>query len=150
VRVEGERRFEGAREVIWGLLLDPEVIAKTVPGTQAMTRVAPDRYQGTMRVGVGSLVAAEFDLTVTLADVVEPERYRMRIEGLGRLGFTRGDAWVRLEPDGGGTVMHFRSDLEIGGKIAAVGQRLLDSVGRMLAKQGLEAMEREVERRLRV
>jgi uncharacterized protein len=150
VIVEGEHRFEGATEAIWGLLLDPEVIAKTVPGTQAMTRVAPDRYQGKMRVGVGPLVAAEFDLTVTLADVVEPERYRMRIEGLGRLGFTRGNAWVRLEPDGGGTVMHFRSELEIGGKIAAVGQRLLDSVGRMLAKQGLEAMEREVEKRLRV
>ena len=147
--VEGGHRFEGPREAVWGLLLDPEVIAKTVPGTQAMTRVGPGRYQGTMRVGVGPLVAAEFDVTVSLADVVEPERYTMRIEGLGRLGFTRGNAWVRLEPDGGGTLMYVRSDLEVGGKIAAVGQRLLDSVGRMLAKQGLEAMAREVEKRLR-
>lgn len=146
--VAGEHRFEGPREAVWGLLLDPEVIAKTVPGTHAMTRVAPDRYQGKMRVGIGPLVAAEFDLTVTLADVVEPERYTMRIEGLGRLGFTRGHAWVRLEPDGGGSLMRFRSDLEVGGRIAAVGRRLLDSVGRVLAKQGLEAMAREVEKRL--
>lgn len=148
--LEGAHDFAGTREGVWKALLDPEVIARTVPGTRQMVRVAPERYEGTMRIGIGPLVAAEFDVTVTLADVLEPERYTMRIEGLGRLGFIRGGAWVHLETNGAGTLMRFKTDLEIGGKIAAVGQRLLTSVSHLLAKQGLEAMEREVEKRLGV
>jgi uncharacterized protein len=148
VIVEGEHRFAGSREAVWQLLLDPEVIAKTVPGTQAMALVAAGRYEGKMRVGLGPLVAAEFDVTVTLADVVEPERYTMRIEGLGRLGRISGSTLVRLEAEAAGTLLRFRGNLEVGGRVAALGQRLLDSVSRVLAKQGLEAMEREVERRL--
>ncbi len=147
--VEGRRVFAGSREAVWSLLLDPAVVAKTMPGTQAMTLVEPGHYRGKMRVGFGPLVA-EFDVTVVLEDVVEPERYTMRIEGLGRLGHTRGSARVRLEADGTGTLLDFRGDLEVGGTIAALGQRLLDSVSGALARQGLEAMEREVERRLRV
>lgn len=146
--VEGRHAFPGARDVIWGLLLDPAVIAKTMPGTEAMVRAAPDRYEGKMRVGVGAITAAEFDVAVTLADVVEPERYTMQIDGRGRFGFTRGSAEVRLEADGAGTVMHFKADLQVGGKIAAVGQRLLDSISKLMTKQGLDALAREVEARL--
>ena len=145
--VEGQREFAGTREAVWRLLLDPAVVAKTVPGTQAMVLVEPGHYRGRMRVGLGPLVA-EFDLTVLLEDVVEPERYTMRIAGLGRLGYTRGSARVSLATNGAGTMLRFQGDVEVGGTIAALGQRLLDSVSGALARQGLEAMEREVERRL--
>ena len=147
--VEGEHTFAGAREAVWSLLLDPEVIAKTMPGTQAMVLVAPGRYEGKMRVGVGDLLAADFDLAVTLADVVAPERYTMLIGGRGRLGVMRGQARISLEENGAATVMRFKTEVEVGGKIAALGQHLLDSVSRLLAKQGLEALAREVVKRLR-
>lgn len=146
--VEGRYEFPGAREVIWGLLLDPTVIAKTMPGTETMTRVAPERYEGKMRIGVGAITAAEFDVVVTLTEVVEPERYTMQIDGRGRFGFTRGSARVWLDANGTGTVMRFKGDLQVGGKIAAVGQRLLDSISRLMTKQGLEALAREVNGRL--
>ena len=81
------------------------------------------------------------------SDPVPPERYRMVIEGRGRFGFTRGNAAVTLAEDGAGTAMHYQADLQIGGKIAAVGQRLLDTVSKMMLRQGLEAMTREMERR---
>ncbi|HXY68144.1 MAG TPA: carbon monoxide dehydrogenase subunit G [Gemmatimonadales bacterium] len=146
--VEGDYTFAGTREAVWEALLDPEVIAHTMPGTQEMVRVAPDRYEGRMRVGVGAITAAEFQLAVQLVDVVPPERYTMEIDGRGRFGFTRGTATVNLSPDGAGTVMRFRADMQVGGKIAAVGQRLLDSVSKMMTKQGLEALAAEVKRRL--
>jgi carbon monoxide dehydrogenase subunit G len=150
VIVEGDYTFPAAREVIWGLLLDPEVIAKTMPGTHVLTRVAEDRFEGKMRVGIGSITAAEFELSVTLADVVAPERYTMQIDGRGRFGFTRGSAEVSLAPDGtsASTVMHFKADMQVGGKIAGLGQRLLDSVSKMMTRQGLEALSRELNRRL--
>lgn len=148
--VEATYAFSGARETVWGMLLDPALIEKTMPGVQHMVRVADGRYRGRMRVGVGSLLSAELDLGVTLVDVVAPERYTMLIDGRGRLAFTRGRAEVRLAPGGeaGGTVMHFQAALEVGGRIAAVGQRLLDSVSRLVVRQGLESLSREVRRRL--
>jgi len=148
VIVQGEYAFPGTREAIWELLLDPAVIARTMPGTEEMVRVAPDRYEGRMRVGVGAITAAEFTVSVQLADVVPPERYTMQIDGRGRFGFTRGTAQVRLAAEGAGTVMRFEADLQVGGKIAAVGQRLLDSVSKLMTRQGLESLSKEVNRRL--
>jgi carbon monoxide dehydrogenase subunit G len=146
--VEGTHTFPGPRQVVWGLLLDPEVLAKTMPGSTTMARVADDRYEGKMRIGIGPITAAEFEVAITLSDQAVPERYTMHIDGKGRFGFTRGKAAVTLAPDGGGTVMTYQADLQVGGKIASLGQRLLDSVSRLLLRQGLEAMSRELERRL--
>jgi uncharacterized protein len=146
--VEGTYTFPGPREVVWGLLLDPDVLAKTMPGATSIRRVSEDRYEGKMGVGIGPISAAEFDVVITMTEKVVPESYRMQIEGRGRFGFTRGNAAVRLTPEGNATTMYYQADMMVGGKIAAVGQRLLDSVSRMMLKQGLEAMSAELERRL--
>ena len=146
--VEGTYPFPATPAVIWELLMDPEVLAKAMPGTKQLVRAAPDRYEGIMRVGIGPITAAEFDLTITLTEQEPPRRYAMEIDGKGRFGFTRGMAKVELTPDGTGTVMHYSADLQVGGKIAAVGQRLLDSVSKMMTRQGLEALNRELIARL--
>jgi uncharacterized protein len=146
--VEGTYTFPGPREVVWNLLLDPDVLAMTMPGTATITRVNDTRYEGKMGVGIGPITAAEFDVVITMTDMVKPANYAMQIEGRGRFGFTRGNASVRLTADGASTIMHYQADLMVGGKIAAVGQRLLDSISRMMLKQGLEAMSAELDRRL--
>lgn len=146
--VEGTHTFPGPREVLWRMLLDPDVLAKTMPGAVTMRRVSEDRYEGKMGIGIGPITAAEFDVTVTMRDKVEPERYAMQIDGKGKFGFTRGNAAVTLAPEGSSTVMHYQADLMVGGKIAAVGQRLLDSVSKLMLRQGLDAMTKELERRL--
>ncbi|HEV8150847.1 MAG TPA: carbon monoxide dehydrogenase subunit G [Gemmatimonadales bacterium] len=146
--VEGIYPLPGTPAVIWDLLMDPEVLAKAMPGTKELVRAAPDRYEGVMRVGIGPITAAEFALTITLLELQPPLSYSMQIEGAGRFGFTRGTAKVELAPNGAGTVMHYSADLQVGGKIAAVGQRLLDSVSKLLTRQGLEALNRELTARL--
>jgi carbon monoxide dehydrogenase subunit G len=146
--VEGIHLFPGPREAVWTLLLDPEVLAKTMPGTATIVRTGDDRYEGTMAIGIGPISAATFDVIITMTDRVAPEHYTMQIEGRGKFGFTRGKAAVTLAPEGAGTRMHYQADLQVGGKIAAVGQRLLDSVSKLLLRQGLEAMTRELTRRL--
>lgn len=146
--VEGTYTFPGPRETVWALLLDPDVLAKTMPGATSIARTGEDRYEGKMGVGIGPITAAEFDVVITMSDKVVPESYRMQIEGRGRFGFTRGTAAVRLTAEGASTIMHYQADMMVGGKIAAVGQRLLDSVSRMMLKQGLEAMSAELDRRL--
>jgi hypothetical protein len=72
----------------------------------------------------------------------------MKVESKGPLGFTRGSASVELLDEPAGTRMKYRADMQIGGKVAGIGQRLLDQVARMLTRQGLEALSREMEARL--
>lgn len=141
--------FAGPREAVWALLLDADVLAKTMPGRAVITQVAPDRYEGSMEFGIGP-VAVAFDLVVTLTDLVAPRQYTMTIDGRGGLGVARGWAEVTLNDGGtaGVTTMNYRADLQVSGTIAAVGQRMLDSASAMLLRQGLDAMGRELDRRL--
>jgi carbon monoxide dehydrogenase subunit G len=147
--VEGTYAFAAPRAAVWRLLLDPTVLVKALPGAKRLERAGDDRFEGVMQVGVGPVTAAEFAVTIALTDTVEPERYAMDVDGRGSLGFTRGRASVELTvtPDGG-TAMRYRAELEVGGKIAAVGQRLLDSAAKLMTRQGLEALNKELRARL--
>ena len=148
--VDGEHVFPGPREVVWELLQDPEVLSKAMPGAAKLELVGDGAYEGSIRVGVGPVTAAEWKLSVTLEDRVAPEHYVMQVDSKGPIGFTRGSATVDLaEVDGGGaTRMRYHADLQVGGRVAGVGQRLIDQVAKMMTQRGLNALGGELERRL--
>jgi uncharacterized protein len=147
--LSGTFTFEGPRERVWEILQDPAVLAKALPGTKTLTQVGEDRYQGVMKVSIGPVNAAEFAMTVELKDKVAPERFSMVIDGKGGVGFTKGTASIALDEQAGPvTVMTYTSDVQVGGKIAAVGQRLLESVGKMMTRQALDALNNELKERL--
>jgi len=147
--LSGTFTFDGPRARVWELLQDPTVLAKALPGTKTLTRVGDDRYEGVMKVSVGPVNAAEFAVIVELRDKVEPERFAMQIDGKGGVGFTKGTATIALDEQAGPvTVMTYSSDVQVGGRIAAVGQRLLESVGKMMTRQALEALNKELTARL--
>jgi carbon monoxide dehydrogenase subunit G len=88
-------------------------------------------------------------VTVALKDKLPPHSMAMQIDGKGPVGFTRGTASVTLQDEAnGGTLMQYTSDVQVGGRIASVGQRLLESVGKMMMRQALDALERELRARL--
>jgi carbon monoxide dehydrogenase subunit G len=102
-----------------------------------------------MKVSIGPVNAAEFAIDVELKDKVPPQSFAMQIDGKGNVGFTKGTATVVLEEQPGPlTVMTYNSDVQIGGRIAAVGGRLLESVGRMMTRQALDALNAELKARL--
>lgn len=147
--LNGTFTFNGPRAKVWELLQDPVVLAKALPGTERLALTSEDHYQGVMKVSVGPVTAARFDVTVTLKDKVAPHTMAMQIEGKGPVGFTRGTASVVLEERSENkTEMQYASDVQIGGRIASVGQRLLESVSKMMMRQALEALERELASRL--
>lgn len=147
--LEGAYTFHGPREMVWDLLRDPDVLIKALPGAKRLARTADDRYEGAMRVGVGPVTAAEWTVVVELSDAQPFDQYDMTVDAKGTLGFARGHGTVRLEDDGdGATRMRYRAELQIGGKIASVGQRMLDTVAKMMTTQGLDALNRELVARL--
>jgi carbon monoxide dehydrogenase subunit G len=148
--LDGEFTFRAPRSNVWTLLQDPDVMVKAMPGAQRLVSTGDGTYEGTIRIGVGPVTAAQWTLTVALHDRAEPASYGMKVESKGPLGFTRGSASVELVDEPDGTRMKYRADMQIGGKVAGIGQRLLDQVAKMLTKQGLEALSREMEVRLRL
>lgn len=149
MKLDGTFTFNGPRATVWALLQDPDVLAKALPGTERLELVEADRYRGVMKVTVGPVSAAKFDITVSLRDKVAQESFVMGIEGKGAVGHTRGTATVHLSDAGpGATSMAYTSDVQVGGTIAAVGQRLIESVGRSMMKQALDGLDRELRTRL--
>ena len=147
--VEGTHAFAGAVPVVWEMLLDPGVIATATPGTREMRLVAAERYAGRMHLGLGPFTL-EMDIAIGLSDVAAPERYTMHISGAGRLATLDGHVALRLSPDAAGTgsVLHYSGDFQVGGAAAALGHHVLEPVGQLLARQGLAALSRELEKRL--
>jgi len=148
MNLNGTFTFNGPRDEVWALLQDPAVLAKALPGTERLVLAGEDRFEGVMKVSVGPVTAAKFDVAVTLSDKVAPERFAMTIDGKGGVGHTRGTATIALEDHGATTVMNYTSNVQVGGKIAAVGQRLLESVSRSMMQKALDALEAELRRRL--
>lgn len=149
MRIEGEHAFEGPRETVYEILLDPDVLARTLPGTERLERVAEGEYRGAMKVGLGPFTAGRYDVRVRIVDPDPPRGYGMEIHGRGALGHATGTARVDLDQEGPErTRMRYAADLRIGGKIAGIGQRVVDSASKGLMAQGLASLGRELERRL--
>jgi uncharacterized protein len=146
--VDGDYRFPAPPQVVWDLLQDPDVMVKAMPGAKRLVVTGDGTYEGVIRVGVGPVTAAEWTLQVALRDRVAPESYTMQIDSKGPFGFTRGNAKVELAEENGETRMLYHADLQIGGKVAAVGNRLLDQVAKLMTKQGLEALSKELQARI--
>lgn len=147
--LSGSYEFSAPRQRVWELLQDPAVLAKALPGTERLVLSAEDRFDGVMKVSVGPVTAAKFDVSVTLTEKDPPRRFVMQIDGKGGVGFTRGSATIELdEQSPTATLLRYDSNIQVGGKIAAVGQRLLEQVGKMMSKQALEALQRELRARL--
>lgn len=148
MQLEGDYTFDGPRQVVWDLLQDPDVLQAAMPGAREFTKTDDDTYRATMQVKVGP-VNGVFDTTITLTDKEPPERYTMNVNSQGPTGFARGQAVVTLAEDGPQTTqMHYDASLQVGGRIASVGQRMLDTVSKSLTRQSLEAMNGALQARL--
>lgn len=147
MKLEGTYEFETTREVVWEMLQDPEVIGSIIPGSQGMEEIGENKYESVVIVKVGP-ITGRFEGTVELMDLNPPESYNMAMKGKGPAGHVDGTGSVRLEYDGKITTMHYTGDAKVGGKIAAVGQRLLDVVAKAMAKRSLNSLAKKIQERI--
>lgn len=144
MKVQGQHRIAAPRERVWEGLLDPEVLANTLPGAKELRQTGDNHFEGALDIKVGP-VQGRFDGDVTLADLDPGQGYTLRLAGKGAPGFVNGQGKVRLSDDeDGGTLVDYDLDAQVGGRIAGVGQRLLDSSARVLTRQALEGLEAQI------
>jgi carbon monoxide dehydrogenase subunit G len=116
---------------VWELLMDPAVLSSCIPGSEGLEPIGDDRYRAKVVVAV-AMVSGSYEGTVSMLDKVEPESYRLAIEGQGKAGFVKGEARVALRDEGATTIVEVTGTAEVGGMIARVGQRLVGSVSKMM------------------
>jgi len=136
---ETEMDFSGSyaipakREVVWRALNDPDVLKACIPGCESLTKTDASHFNATAILKIGP-VKATFKALVEQAELDPPRRCILRGEGQGGVaGFARGEAEVLLSEDGDGTTLSYIAKATIGGKLAQIGQRLIDGAARQIA-----------------
>jgi carbon monoxide dehydrogenase subunit G len=134
MKIEGSADIPAPREKVWEAFLDPNILAQALPGCEKLEAIGPNEYKATMKVGVAA-IKGTFEGKVKLSDLEPPNRYRMAVEGSGGPGFVRGEAGMQMSDVEGGTKVSYDADVQVGGLIASVGQRMLGGVTKMMLDQ---------------
>ena len=135
MKISGSYTVPVGRERAYMLLQDPVMLAKCMPGTERLDKIGDDHYEMKMKMVIAA-ISGSFDGKVRIADTNPPESFRLLVEGNGKIGFVKGDGLLKLNPQGdSSTEVNFDGEVHIGGNIASVGQRLLDTTSKMLIKR---------------
>lgn len=147
MKVEGEHLFKAPREFVYDMFNDPNALGAAVPGLQKMTRVDATHYDALIGIRVGP-VSANFSGTLSLTDENPPESVTLNVEGKGGAGFVKGVGYVKFEDLGDQTTMlKYTGEANIGGTLASVGQRMIDSVSKSIFKTAFEKLDKILEER---
>jgi len=131
----GEYRIPASRETVWRALNDTEVLKRSIPGCEELLKTSDTEMTAKVSAKVGP-VSAKFTGKVTLSDINPPISYKITGEGQGGVaGFAKGGAEVNLEADGSSTVLRYKATAQVGGKLAQIGSRLIDSTAKKMADQ---------------
>ena len=139
MEMTGERRIPASREKVWEALNDPEALRAAIPGCEAVDRSGPDEFQARVAVKLGPM-AARFSSKIKLENLNPPASYTLAGEGNGgAMGFAKGGADVQLESLGPSeTLLKYQVKAQVGGKMAQLGARLIDSTAKTMADQFFE------------
>ena len=129
----GEVQLEANRDVVWAKLNDPEILKQCIPGCESLTMLSDHEFEAVAVNKIGP-VKAKFKGKVTLSDLDPPNGYRISGQGDGGVaGFAKGGAEVKLSDKDGGTLLTYNVEAQIGGKLAQLGQRLINGTAKKLA-----------------
>jgi carbon monoxide dehydrogenase subunit G len=143
MKIEGTQKLHAARERVYTALTDPAILQKCIPGCESLEKTAENTYAAVLKAGVGA-IKGTFKGEVRLEEMRPPEHYRIVVEGKGGVGFAKGSADFDLEEAAGTTLIRYTGELQIGGTIAGVGQRMIEAAAKMMASRFFAALEAEV------
>jgi uncharacterized protein len=143
MKIEGSQTLNAPRERVWAALIDPEVLRRCIPGCESLEKTDEHTYAATLKAGVGPIKGV-FKGIVRLEDMHPPEHYRIVVEGKGGPGFAKGSGDFDLEEAEGKTVIKYSGELQVGGTIAGIGQRMIQGTAKMMASQFFNRLEAEV------
>jgi len=143
LKIEGTHKIDAPRERVFAALIDPAILQKCIPGCDAMEKTGDSQYSTRLTAGVGPIKGV-FTATVSLEHIKAPEYYKLVVEGKGQPGFVKGAGELNLTQADGGTSILYTGDVNAGGLLASVGQRMIQATANMLAGKFFACLESEV------
>ena len=146
--VEGEYIFNGPRVDVYEMFNDPNALATAVPGMEKLEKTDDTHYEGVINLHMGP-VNAKFSGILSLTDENPPESCTLNVDGKGAAGFAKGVGKVIFVDLGDNrTLLKYSGEVNIGGTLASVGQRMIDSVMKSMIKSGCKKLEKTLEERM--
>jgi carbon monoxide dehydrogenase subunit G len=134
MKIGGSYTLPLPQERAYGILQDPEVLAQCMPGCEGLNQIGDNEYEMRMKMALAAL-SGQFQGKVRIAEQNPPSSFKLIVEGNGKIGFMKGEGNLTLTSVGDGTQVVYDGDVQVGGTIAAVGQRLIDTTARMMIKR---------------
>jgi uncharacterized protein len=134
MKISGSSTLATPPERAYQMMQDPEVLARAIPGCESLEKIGPDEYRMKMKMAMASISGA-FEGKVRITDQQSPTSFKLIVEGSGKIGFMKGEGLLKLAPSADGTEVSYEGDVQVGGTIAAVGQRLIDATAKMMIKR---------------
>src|SRR5207249_10330836 len=145
MKIEGTYQIHVPRNRVFAALTDPQILQRCIPGCQWLEKTADNTYVATMKAGIGP-VKGTFKGNVRLEDMQPPLHYRMIVDGKGGPGFVKGAGDFDLLGVDGGTAIAYTGEMQVGGVIAGVGQRMIEAAAKMLAAQFFSKLDSEIKK----
>lgn len=142
MNIEGTQDIHAPRERVYAALVNPEVLRRCIPGCESLELIHEGVYAATLKAGVGA-IKGTFKGEVQLEEMRPPEHYRLVVQGKGAVGFAKGSATFDLNETDGVTSINYLGELQVGGTIAGVGQRMIQAAAKMMAARFFTALEAE-------
>ena len=144
--MQGSRQLAITQQQAWTALNDPAVLKTCIPGCDKVEPTGENQYAIGMALKIGP-VSAKFSGKITLTDIMPPESYKLSFEGQGGpAGFGKGSAAVKLTPNADGCDLSYTANASVGGKIAQLGQRLIDGAAKSMAEDFFKRFDQEMQR----
>ena len=147
MNISGSYDFDAPQQIVWESLQDPNVLATVLPGCEKLEQVGENQYKGKLKIKIGP-VQGKYTGKVTLEDINAPDSYVMRVDGKGSAGFVNGNGNVNLSHADGVTTMAYDGKANVGGRLASVGQRVMDSSAKAVIKQALAGLDQHIQQRV--
>ncbi len=143
MKFSGSYLLPGTPEQVWALLNDPERLAKCLPGCERLEPDGPDRYRAAIKFALAA-VSGRYDGLVELTEKKQPRSLHIRLEGKGVPGFVKGEGQLELTEKHGQTELRYVGEAQVGGMIAAVGQRMIEGAARRIVQQFFESAQAQL------
>lgn len=142
MKIEGIHTISAPRPRVFAALVDPAILQKCIPGCEQLAQTEENKYNAKLSAGVGPIKGI-FRATVSLENVRAPEHYKLVVEGKGQPGFLKGAGELNLAEAAEGTSVQYTGEVNVGGLLASVGQRMIQSAASMLAGKFFASLENE-------
>src|SRR5579863_7730978 len=143
MKLEGTYTIHAPQEIVWKQLLNPDVLARSIPGCEKLEPNPDGSYNAELKMGI-AMVRGTYRGRVELLDQVPPEHFRMKVDGQGSGGFLKGEGTLTLAESGNEILISYMGEAQVGGLFASVGQRMILSAARQIVEQFFEAFQKQV------